>query len=1171
MMASLRVVPVPAQDVLKLQVKENGEFELPTGSELESVFLMESIVDGASQGYYGGIGDGGPARDALLNTPWHLAADTSGNVYVADSSNARIRKIDASGVITTIAGTGLHRYGGDGGPATSALLSGPRGVAVDASGNVYVADTYNARIRKIDASGVITTIAGVGVKGIGGDGGPATEALLNEPSGVAVDVSGNVYVADTYNARIRKIDASGVITTIAGTGKEDDGGDGGAATEAPIGVVHGVAVDAQGNVYVASHARIRKIDGQGTITSLLEEGGRDVAVDAQGNVYVAVGTAVRRIDGQGTISTFAGGRRFGHNYVHLWEGGLASESQLSEPVGLAVDTEGNVYVTDFRYHAIRVVRPAVRITVRLGDSGETAALEVSPSGVLNWRGAPLVNGSLITDSSGNTYALTKDVGGGIIATYKPPLAIPVLPNGEFELPPGSDTESVLIIESFAGNGLPGYSGDGGPAAEAHLIPSDVAVDAAGSVYVVDAGNRRVRKIDAAGIITTYAGTGKIGYSGDGGPATEAQLWSPIRVAVDAAGNLYCVDRQRSNNRIRKIDAAGIITTYAGTGGYGYSGDGGPAAEAQLDFPDDMAVDAAGNLYVSEYSRIRKIDAAGIITTFAGTAELGYSGDGGPATEAQLEFPSEVAVDAAGNVYVADQRRRRIRKIDAAGIITTFAGTGERGSSGGDGDIATMAQFFRIYGLAVDADGNVYISEGGNAQNRFTRIRKIDTEGVITTVAGTGKPDYSGDGGPALQAELRSPEGLAADAEGNVYVADGGNSRVRVLRPGTQIAVPLGSSGDSAKLLVSKAGVLRRQGASVVEGTRVTAGNGNVYSLAQRANGAVYATDIRLSVTPSAVSESNGPTEVTVTATLVGNPRDEDIVVSVSVTGNVALEGVDYQAIPTFDLTIPAGSKSGSTVVSFQPMDDELEEGSEALVFLATATVQGEQREMETTLTLVDDDKSAAPVALTLNQTSVSESDTLTAVTVMATLEGKLRPDGTPVTVAVKGSGANMAVDFTPVPSFVITIPAGEVRGIGTFDLRPENDTVDEKHERLTVSGITTSPALQVIGTGLTLRDDDPGDHDNEEYWIRTAAGSTEVADGILATNASLNWPSDVAFGLLGQHLRGRPGERPHSQDRPFGDHNHGGWNGRLGIWRRWRSGDLGRFERSLGRDGGSKR
>ena len=392
------------------------------------------------------VRDNGPATEAWLRSPGGVAVDGADNLFIADTVNHRIRKVDAAGVITTVAGTGVRGYSGDGGPAVDARLWSPSGVAADGTGNLYIADTDNHQIRKVDASGTITTIAGSGETGLfggafGGDGGPAIQAALDSPTDVAADGTGNLFIADTDNHRIRKVDVAGVITTVAGT------------------------------------------------------------------------------------------RRFG------------------------------------------------------------------------------------------------------------------------------------------------FSGDGGPAIQAALFrPEGVAVDGAGNLFIADTGNDRIRKVDAAGVITTVAGTGVRGYSGAGGPAVDAQLWSPSSVAVDGTGNLYIADT--GNYRIRKVDVAGVITTVAGTRGFGFSGNGSPAVDAHLSSPRGVAVDGAGNLFIADTGndRIRKVDVAGVITTVAGTGES-FGGFGGTATAALLDSPTDVAVDGAGNVYIADTDNHLVRKLTpAGGPGTSPAGT-----------------------------------------------------------------------------------------------------------------------------------------------------------------------------------------------------------------------------------------------------------------------------------------------------------------------------------------------------------------------------------------------------------------------------------------------------------------------------------------------------------------
>jgi NHL repeat len=329
------------------------------------------------------------------------------------------------------------------------------------------------------------------------------------------------------------------------------------------------------------------------------------------------------------------------------------------------------------------------------------------------------------------------------------------------------------ISTVAGTGSQGYSGDGGAATSAQLSdPIGVAVDKAGNFYIAEATNHRIRKVDTNGIITTVAGNGSSGYSGDGGAATSAQINWPYDVAVDGAGNLFIADS--SNQRIRKVNTNGMITTVAGNGYWGYSGDGGAAFSAQLCYPRGVALDSGGNLFIADSLNycVRKVDTMGIITTVAGNGSLGYSGDGGAATSAQLNVPFRVAVDTAGNLFIGERNNHRIRKVDTNGIITTVAGNGSPGYSG-DGGAATSAQLYHPKGVVVDTAGNLFIADRDNH-----RIRKVDASGIITTMAGNGTSGYSGDGGSATSAQLSYPGGIATDTAGNLFISDTGNNCVR---------------------------------------------------------------------------------------------------------------------------------------------------------------------------------------------------------------------------------------------------------------------------------------------------------------------------------------------------------------------------------------------------------
>jgi PKD repeat protein len=341
----------------------------------------------------------------------------------------------------------------------------------------------------------------------------------------------------------------------------------------------------------------------------------------------------------------------------------------------------------------------------------------------------------------------------------------------------------LIMTTVAGNGVQGYSGDGGQAKSAEMyFPEAIAEDVSGNLYITDTPNNAIRKVDGTGIITTIIGEAGAGYSGDGGPASAAEMSYPWGIAQDAIGNIYFSDN--GNNRIRKINTSGIISTVAGDGyspGFGgYSGDGGPATNAELYEPQGISLDATGNIFIADINnnRIRMVNTSGIITTIAGNGygapfSGGYSGDGGAATAGELYHPTAVAVDLAGNVYIADQPNNRIRKVSTGGIITTAVGNGT-GAFSGDGGQATAAEVYKPDGITVDASNNMYIADFSN-----DRIRLVNSSGIITTVAGNGVHGYSGDGGLPTAAELYDPAGVTApDGNGNIYIVDDENNVVR---------------------------------------------------------------------------------------------------------------------------------------------------------------------------------------------------------------------------------------------------------------------------------------------------------------------------------------------------------------------------------------------------------
>jgi trimeric autotransporter adhesin len=326
-------------------------------------------------------------------------------------------------------------------------------------------------------------------------------------------------------------------------------------------------------------------------------------------------------------------------------------------------------------------------------------------------------------------------------------------------------------------------------------PFAVAADRWGNVYIADTLNNVIREVDSSGMTSTVAGNGRAKYTGDRGPATSASLNHPGGIAVDTAGNLYISDE--GNFVVRKVNANRVITTVAGNGTSGYSGDGGPATKAQIAGALGIAVDPAGDIYIADTGNcvIRKVDTKGKISTVAGDGVAAYGGDGGPATLASLRYPTDVAVDSAGDLYIADYFNGYVRMMDRYHIISTVAGNGVQAYSG-DNVPAKLASLHGPVRVALDSGGNLYIETNGDG-----RIRQVNAKHMLNTVAGNGAYGDSGDGGPATSASLKAPYGMAIDGKDNLYIADTGNNRIRMLAGvGFPIKVPLSNSNPGPALV-----------------------------------------------------------------------------------------------------------------------------------------------------------------------------------------------------------------------------------------------------------------------------------------------------------------------------------------------------------------------------------
>ncbi len=600
--------------------------------------------------------------------------------------------------ISTVAGSSRLR---DGSAATTVPLRYPYGMAQDTAGNIYFADSSDNRVRKVDTSGIISTIAGMGVAGFSGDGGAATQAMLDGPQGVRLDSrAANLYIADYNNHRVRMVVlATGVISTVAGNGSLNWNGDTGLATQIPMDV-EDIAVDSAGNIYIADYvnSRIRKVLAAG-----------------------------------GTVSTIAGIANPGNG----GDFGPAVQAAIDGPTGISVDSQNNVYFVDSNNNRVREIKSGGTI-VNFAGSGAYGYGEPNYDG----DGGPAVKAFLLF-----------------------PVSTAVEPNGNVLVLCLFELWRVLAsdgsIHFIAGSDTLGFSGDGGLAIAAKFaVPFYVSSAPNGDILLADVGNYRVRKI-SGGNVSTVAGTSIL----DGIPATTAFLNQPDGLVLDGKGGFLIGDT--GDSRVRGVPASGVIANVAGTGVRG-------SDPGELFFPRGITYDSLGNLFIADNynDRVMKIPAGSAMMLEAGNSNTGFGGDGSQASQARLNSPTGVAVDAAGNVYIADNGNERIRMVDVNGDISTIAGNGNP-SFVGNNSPAKSAQL-DPYDVALDHAGNLYVADRANHY-----IRKINlTTMVISTVAGIGTPGYSGDGGPATSAQLRSPTSMAVDAAGNLYIADNGNSVVR---------------------------------------------------------------------------------------------------------------------------------------------------------------------------------------------------------------------------------------------------------------------------------------------------------------------------------------------------------------------------------------------------------
>ena len=661
----------------------------------------------------------GTGTNARFFNPTSVAMDAAGNIYVADGGDHTIRKVTAGGVVTTLAGSS-GQPGSTDGSGSGALFLYPYGIAVDASGNFYVADIGNQNIRVISAAGNVYTLAGTaGVTG--STNGTGVAALFNMPQGIAVDAAGNVYVSDTNNSIIRKITTGGVVTTLAGAAGQTGGADG-AGASARFNYPFGLAVDAAGNIYVADFENdaVRKVTPAGSVTTLAGIAGTSGSI-----------------------------------------GGPVSEALFNHPEAVAVDAAGNVYVSDTSNQTVREISAGGNVTTLAGTAGMGGRADGTGAAARFF-----YPGGIASTGAGAVYVA--DTGNHTIRAIASP----------------------GVVTTLAGAAGVEGSANGTGSQALFAYPYGVASDGSGHLYIADSGNDTIRMATTAGVVTTVAGSGGLPGSADGAGGA-ARFSAPAGVAADGSGNVFVADT--GNSTIRKIAAGGVVTTFAGVAGTTGSSDGTGAA-ALFDAPEGVAVDTVGNIYVADTrnNTIRKITAGGTVTTLAGVAGQSGSGDGAGGS-ARFNGPSAVAVDAAGNVYVADFSNATIRKIDTSGTVTTLAGSaGLVGFADGAG---AVARFNQPYALTVDGSGNLYVADTYNRA-----IRMITPGGTVTTLDGA-------------QARFYYPQGIAVDASGNLYVADGDNQAISA---GAAITAPPGGAP------VASVSVASGQNASFTIGAAVPA-------------------------------------------------------------------------------------------------------------------------------------------------------------------------------------------------------------------------------------------------------------------------------------------------------------------------------------------------------------
>jgi hypothetical protein len=672
------------------------------------------IITLAGDGQEGNIGNGGPAKLARFSSVFSLRFDAQGVLYFADTVNHQVRKIDRNNIISLVAGTGLAGNAGDGHLAVNAQLNNPWALAIDSDNHLYIADAGNFKVRKIDSKTLfINTFMGSGQESRVGDGLTVVNASIGFPQDIWIDGANRLFIADKSFHLVRQItpvngvlDNNSTVSTLAGNGVAGFGGDDGAAKQAQLNNPMALTLSADGHLYIA--------DSNNSVVRVISPMVYTYAIDIS-----------KSGDGTGTVVS-------GDNAIQCGTDCREAYPQRST-VTLSALPDAHMFFVGWSGDCTGNSSP---LTVQLNDNQQCNAHFSTLPNALSLSQIDTVAGNGVAGFGG-------DGGEATLAKLAFPAAVSWA-NGKLTIADSLNNRIRRVdnglITTVAGNGTGGFAGDGGHALSAQLYqPSGLAWDSKNSLYIADNNNQRIRQMDSGATLRTVVGTGQAGALGDGGMALQAQLNLPYDVATDGNGNLYIADA--INDRIRKVDATGKISAVAGTGLAGFSGDGGLATMARLSFPTGLAIDNLGQMYIADQHnhRIRKVDTAGKISTVAGSGATGdgkgdFAGDGGLAVEARLNSPFDVVLTSDGGLLVSDSNNQRVRKIDREGLITTVAGNGVAGFSGDNG-AALAAQLNQPTGLALDSAGNVYISDQKN--HRIRRISAMRVLSISKTGAGTG--------------------------------------------------------------------------------------------------------------------------------------------------------------------------------------------------------------------------------------------------------------------------------------------------------------------------------------------------------------------------------------------------------------------------------------------------